>query len=279
MDGVGGPHWITILFFRKKKKASEPDNRRSVLRKVPKNRDEFKVFLEPIQDGAMVGQLDGVVLLNLDSTLDRELEGRLDDLCIQGANVRVSRETVPYLHEEQVIAARIEHPREGWSVTSPCMVRSIEETSGFYVKVGLEFINSGDLYSQLDDQLGKYFNRRSKDRVRSGPEQFSLRLSRKAMRLNATVHDLSELGLGAWVDHVQAIRLEEGDTLQFNLSHNMGEKRFVQGRLVVARKESHGARDYIGLRFLQNEVNKDDLLLDQFIQDFLSERLNWSKTG
>jgi len=49
--------------------------------------------------------------------------------------------------------------------------------------------------------------------------------------------------------------------------------------LEVARKESHGARDYIGLRFLQNEVNKDDLLLEQFIQDFLSERLNWSKSA
>ncbi len=267
------------MFFRKKKKTSEPENRRKVIRKTPKNRDEFKVFLEPIQDGAMVGQLDGVVLLNLDSTLDRELEGRLDDLCIQGANVRVSREIVPYLHEEQVIAARIEHPREGWSVTSPCMVRSIEETSGFYVKVGLEFINSGDLYSQLDDQLGKYFNRRSKNRVRTGPDQFSLRVSRKGVRLQASVHDLSELGIGAWVDHIQAIKLTEGDTLKFHLSHNQGEKRFVQGRLEVARKESHGARDYIGLRFLQNEVNKDDLLLEQFIQDFLTERLNWTKSA
>lgn len=273
------PHQTNILFFRKKKEVSEPDNRRNVLRKAPKNRDDFKVFLEPVQDGGMVGQLDGVVLLNLDSTLDRELEGRLDDLCIQGANIRVSREVVPYLHEEQVVAARIEHPREGWSVTSPCMVRSIEDTSGFYVRVGVEFINSGDLYSQLDDHLGKYFNRRTKDRIRTTPDRFGLRLSRKAMRLNATVHDLSELGIGAWVDHVQANRLEKGDTLKFRLDQKMGEQRFVQGRLVVARKESHGAQDFIGLHFLQAEASKDDILLQQFIQDFLNERLSWSKSA
>ncbi len=265
------------MFFKKKKEASESVNRRTVQRKAPKNRDEFKVFLEPVQDGGMVGQLDGVILLNLDSTLDRELEGRLDDLCIQGANIRVSREIVPYLHVEQVIAARIEHPREGWSVTSPCMVRSIEDTSGFYVRVGVEFINSGDLYSQLDDQLGQYFNRRTSDRVQTGPDRFGLRLSRKAMRINATVHDLSELGIGAWVDHVQANRLEKGDTLKFRLDQKQHEQRFVQGRLVVARKNHHGAQDFLGLHFLPSESTQDDLLLQNFIQDFLAERLSWMK--
>jgi hypothetical protein len=147
------------------------------------------------------------------------------------------------------------------------------------VRVGLEFINSGDLYSQLDDQLGKYFNRRTKDRVRPAPDQFSLRLSRKGIRLPASVHDLSELGMGIWVDHVQAVRVQIGDTLKFHLSHTRGDKRFVQGRLVVARKESHGAKDYIGLRFLLNDVDKDDLLLQQFIQDFLAERLDWMKSA
>ncbi|MCP5020364.1 MAG: hypothetical protein GY930_01185 [bacterium] len=273
------PHQITILFFRKKKVVSQLDDRRSVMRKVPKNRDDFKVFLQPVQDGGMVGQLDGVVLLNLDSTLDRELEGRLDDLCIQGANIRVSREIVPYLHEEQVIAARIEHPREGWSVTSPCMVRSIEETSGFYVRVGVEFVNSGDLYSQLDDHLGKYFNRRTRDRILTDPERFSLRLSRKGMRVNAIVHDLSELGIGAWVDHVQANQLERGDTIKFRLHQKLGEQRFVQGRLVLARKECHGAQDFLGLHFLKAEASKDDLLLQKFIQDFLDERLDWIRSA
>ena len=227
-----------ILFFKKKDQSSSPNqDRRRVLRRAPKNRDEFRVHLEPIQDGAMVGQLDGVVLLNLDSTLDRQLEGRLDDLCIQGANVRVSRDAVPYLHVDQVIAARIEHIKEGWSVTSPCMVRSIETTARFYVKVGIEFINSGDLYSQLDDQLGKYFNRRETDRVRVGAGNLGLRLSRKAMRLQATVHDLSELGIGAWVDHVQAVRLNVGDTLKFRLK-SREDNEMVQGRVSrwLARK-------------------------------------------
>ena len=267
------------MFFRKKTESPESaKERRRVLRRSPKNRDDFKVSLEPIQDGAMVGQLDGVVLLNLDSTLDRSLDGRLDDLCIQGANVRVSRDAVPYLHMDQVIAARIEHVKEGWSVTSPCMVRSIETTARFYVKVGIEFINSGDLYSQLDDQLGKYFNRREMDRVRVGTSNLSLRLSRKAMRLQASVHDLSEIGIGAWVDHVQAVRLEVGDTLKFRLK-STDNSEAVQGRLEVARKENHGSKDYVGMMFLQSEAEKDNLVLDQFIQDFLTRRLRWSDSA
>ncbi|HPF14072.1 MAG: PilZ domain-containing protein [Planctomycetes bacterium] len=267
------------MFFRKKD-TPDPNNddRRRVLRRSPKDREDFRVTLEPVQDGAMVGQLDGVVLLNLDSTLDRSLEGRLDDLCIQGANVRVSRDAVPYLHIDQVIAARIEHIKEGWSVTSPCMVRSIETTARFYVKVGIEFINSGDLYSQLDDQLGKYFNRRENDRIRVGAGNLGLRLSRKAMRLQASVHDLSEMGIGAWVDHVQAVKLGVGDTLQFRLK-SREDNSFVQGRVQVARKESHGARDYVGLVFLGAEAEQENALLEHFIQSFLTQRLRWSDTA
>ncbi|MEZ5975347.1 MAG: hypothetical protein R3E96_11050 [Planctomycetota bacterium] len=115
------------MFFRRKDNTpNDPDDRRRVLRRTPRNRDEFKVTLEPVQDGAMVGQLDGVVLLNLDSTLDKSLEGRLDDLCIQGANVRVSRDAGKfYLHVDQVIAACTSTPaKAGASLRLVWCVRS-----------------------------------------------------------------------------------------------------------------------------------------------------------
>ncbi|MEZ5975346.1 MAG: PilZ domain-containing protein [Planctomycetota bacterium] len=159
------------------------------------------------------------------------------------------------------------------------MVRSIEATARFYVKVGIEFINSGDLYSQLDDQLGKYFNRRETDRIKVGPGHLSLRLSRKAIRLQATMHDLSELGIGAWVDHVQAAKLAVGDMLKFRLK-SREDNGTVHGRVKVARKEMHGAKDYIGLVFVPSEhSSKEDLLLDQFIQDFLKRRLRWADSA
>lgn len=265
-----------MWFWSKKDKRQE--NKRDKLRAAPREFSEFQVFLEShLDNDAYRGQIEDTLVLQLDSPIQEPVKVRLDDLCIQGASVLVPVPSMPVLSEGEIVGVRIEHAREGWAVLTPGLVRSITEETRRYFRIGLEFINPGNLYSQLEDGLGSYFNRRTAIRLKNEPLMFVAQIrGSKATRLRARVIDISVTGLGAWVSHVEGASLKQGDEVMLTLT--LPDKLPpIEGAVRVMRKENHGPSDIIGLQFLLDKWKLSEARrLEAVVQEYLSKRLRWS---
>ncbi len=271
------------MFFRRNKKPVEPravsaDDRREAIRKEPADRSELEVSLEPWISEGHAGEVDECLVLQLEPPLDHAVRGRLVDLCIQGASVRVTRREISGLEENHTIGLRIKHPTEGWEVVTPAMVRLIARSESNAARVGLEFVNPGQLYSQLQDELGRYFNRRTALRVRPQGEQPELRIKVKGTRIAAQVFDVSVVGVGCWVDTVLAAGLTQGSEVSFTLSLP-GYEPSIEGKAFVARLVPQGRVNFVGLQFLvrggSDQVGAASQVTS-FVNDYLDESLRWS---
>lgn len=249
-----------------------------MLRAAPREFSEFQAFLEShLDDEAYRGQIDDTLVLQLDSPIEEPVKVRLDDLCIQGASVLVPIPSMPPINEGEIVGVRIEHTREGWSVLTPGLVRSISEETRRYFRVGLEFINPGNLYSQLSDGLGSYFNRRTATRLANEPRVFEAQIrGARATRLRARVIDISVSGLGAWVSHVEGASLKRGDEVMLTLT--LPDKLPpIEGAARIARKQNNGPSDIIGLEFLLDKWKLSETRrLESVVQTYLTKRLRWS---
>jgi len=142
------------------------------------------------------------------------------DMNIQGAGLRMPFHVAPSEGYEQLVELTVSHVHDGWRVSSPARVTRVKKHDDAHVHVGLQFVNLGDLYAQLDDALGRYFNRRSTLRVQPIDGQgVNVRISYKHHRLRGTAHDLSRTGLGVRLTLVQAATFGTGElvTLVFDI--------------------------------------------------------------
>lgn len=276
----------SIMFSRRSKKKdselselkSQIENR-AVARLEPPDRRELRVSLEPWEAEGEVGEVGDCLILQLEPPLERPVRGLLVDLCIQGACVRVARTDIPMLEANHVVGMRIAHPTEGWEVLTPAMVRLIkrdEESS--MSNVGVEFVNPGQLYAQLQDELGRYFNRRNSERVQIKGDQLKLRIKVRGTRIPAKVFDVSTVGLGVWVDMVLSAGLSQGDEVRFALELP-GVDQLVEGSARVARKVPEGKMVYLGLQFdvsCGSELTGVAAHMRRFVDGYLDERLRRS---
>ena len=254
------------------------DERRDAIREEPADRSELLVSLEPWETDGHAGQVEDCLVLQLEPPLDAPVVGRLVDLCIQGASVRVSRREIPALEENHVIGLRIRHPKEGWEIVTPAMVRLISRTESNAARVGLEFVNPGQLYAQLQDELGRYFNRRTALRVRPQGDQPELRIKVKGTRISAQVFDVSVVGVGCWVDTVLAAGLQQGDEVSFSLALP-GVQKPIEGQGFVARLVPQGRVNFVGLQFkAQSSAPGKSTYseMDDYVSGYLSDRLSWT---
>jgi c-di-GMP-binding flagellar brake protein YcgR len=171
---------------------------------------------------------------------------------------------------------RIIHPHEGWEVVTPAMVRVVDraEDNGMS-NVGVEFINPGQLYAQLQDELGRYFNRRNSERVRPEGKEPTLRIKVRGTRVTGKVFDLSVVGLGAWVDTVLAAGLKQGDDVSFSLELP-GNKQPIEGQARVVRLVPQGRSKYLGLQFDVeggSEASGTATAMRRYVGQYLDERL------
>lgn len=271
------------MFFRRSKKKeselAEPEEqpvRRAATRMEPEDRLDLRVSLEPWEAQGEVGEVGDCLILQLEPPLEQPVRGLLVDLCIQGACVRVSRTDIPMLEENHVVGLRITHPTEGWEVLTPAMVRVISrDAENSMSNVGVEFVNPGQLYAQLQDELGRYFNRRTSERVRTEGDLPELRIKVRGTRIPAKVFDVSTIGLGAWVDTVLSAGLRQGEDVCFTLKLP-GVDLPVEGLARVARLVPQGRSVYLGLEF---EVSGGSELtgvaahMRRFVNGYLDERL------
>lgn len=264
---------ISVLFRRKRNNGER--GRRRILRAMPRDFTDFQVFLESHLDEGYRGQIEDTLVLQLESPIEEPVKARLDDLCIQGASILVPVATLPGVKEGEIFGLRIEHPKEQWCILTPALIRSIKPDTDRYVRFGLEFINPGNLYSQLENGLGQYFNRRGAARYRESGLMPWVRLRAKGHRLRAEVVDVSIAGLGVWVGHVEAASLHAGDQIEIEMSPPGCQPMRCAAR--IARKEPDGRRDMIGLAMdVSAWDEKTARAYEAFVERYLDARLHWT---
>jgi c-di-GMP-binding flagellar brake protein YcgR len=123
------------------------------------------------------------------------VQGQLIDLTAQGAGVCVPFATDPNLSVgdvvEVVVGSMMRAPIE-----TPAKVVNVGQEGSGLVRYGLEFINVGNLYSQLDTFYARFFNRRRHVRVQPLFDQvIRVELAWAVADLTARVYDISESGM------------------------------------------------------------------------------------
>ncbi len=140
------------------------------------------------------------------------------DMNIQGAGIRMPFYIAPGSASDQLVTLYVSHARDGWRVSSPARVTRVTKFDDQHVQLGLQFVNLGDLYAQLDDALGRYFNRRSNLRVQPlDGEDVKLRIAYRHHRLRGRAHDLSRTGVGVHMTLVEAAIFKTGEVVQMRL--------------------------------------------------------------
>ena len=191
----------------------------------------------------------------------------LHDMNIQGAEIVLPFHLAPLNGEGQPVELEVQHPIDGWNVRAVGRVRKLDKCGGANVLVEVQFTQLGDLYAQLDDALGRYFNRRSATRVKPDLDtNVHVKLSYGPHRLRGNAHDLSRTGLGVVLPLVQAAVFRSGERVKVTLDiPNAGQE--FEGPGLVKHGYRSGPDVVLGVEF--------DLLADSPMRKRRSEYLKY----
>ena len=171
-----------------------------------------------------------------------------------------------------VAELEVRHVEDGWTVTTTALAREARQASSDSVHVELRFTNLGGLYAQLDDALGRYFDRRAATRTTPElPADLRVKFAHGTHRARGTVHDLSLSGIGAAVPLAEAYPFKGGELAEITLDIPGCQPELV-GPVVVKHVHRAGPSAVLGVEF--------DLLADSPLRTrraeyvrFLEQRL------
>ena len=173
----------------------------------------------------------------------------LFDMNIHGARVIAPFHFAPSEADGQPVRLDIRHESRQWAVQAHSRVTQLNRWSDDKVMLELEFTQLGALYAQLDNALGRYFNRRGEDRVAPAEgERIGVRLARGPHRVRGLASDLSSTGLCTRAPLVQAAVFRLGEHVQASIDlPGSAEEIEVSGTV------RHGYRDgedvHLGIEF------------------------------
>ncbi|MDC3307234.1 PilZ domain-containing protein [bacterium] len=173
----------------------------------------------------------------------------LFDMNIRGARVLVPFQFAPTEIADQAVALDVEHETGNWTIRVHARMIQLNHWGDDRVMLELEFTRVGELYAQLDNALGRYFNRRDSDRVAPAEhERVGVRIAYGPHRVRGLASDLSSTGLCARAPLVQAAVFQLGEHVKAFIS--------LPGRdeeIEVAGVVKHGYRKsedvFLGIEF------------------------------
>ncbi len=134
---------------------------------------------------------------------DHYPDAELMDVSARGAGLLIQPEDAELFEEGKPVDLTFTMMGRPRPVRARAEIKHVEEIDsqlGVRVKVGTEFLDVDDLYSQLDGKIWAFFNRRLAYRVELGEGQFPARLRYKAGTLEGWLHDLSVRGFAISID-------------------------------------------------------------------------------
>ncbi len=186
----------------------------------------------------------------------------LYDLTIEGSAVIVPEDLVMELEEQDVVQFTLAHPMHGWSVCTPAkVVRKVPQGPG-QTMVGLQFINTGNLYSQLDNAMGRYFSRRRNNRVHPDEgKAIEIKVADGSTEYTGKIYDLSPEGIGLILDHDDGQKLHPDMPLSiaFMLPNSSD---LIQGEISVRQRRIMGDKAFVGALFSEQFAEHSDTVVD-----------------
>ncbi|MCA9000819.1 MAG: PilZ domain-containing protein [Planctomycetes bacterium] len=173
----------------------------------------------------------------------------LYDLTIDGSAVIAPEDLVADLSEDDVIQFTLAHPMHGWSVCTPAKVIRKAPQGPHQTLIGVQFINTGSLYSQLDNAMGRYFNRRKNNRVQ--PDQnraIEVKISDGASQFCGKLYDLSPEGVGLTLSAKDGAQLHPDMPLSIAFVLP-GSGELVQGEVSVRQRRMMRDLAFVGTLF------------------------------
>jgi len=188
-----------------------------------------------------------VILASIDGGPVEQVE--LFDMNIHGARILVPFQFAPGGLSDAPVAMDIEHKSGAWRVRVHAQMTQLNHWSDHEVMLELDFIRLGELYAQLDNALGRYFNRRGSDRVTPDEDaRVGVRLAYGPHRVRGLASDLSSGGVCTRAPLVQAAVFHMGERIKAYISlPGSAEEIEVPG--VVKHRYRHGEDVHLGVEF------------------------------
>jgi PilZ domain len=220
------------MFFRRKPKQEAPPAQPEEQRRL------YRAAVDPEMIRATVTRGDEEPLLV-----------GVTDLSLEGAGIEIPFHLDPEFEAGDLVDLALSHMHDGWSVTTSAQVEQTHPKIGANVPYGLTFLGTGSLYAQMEDTLGRYFNRRRHERVRPDLDKdVEVRLRQGGHRPRGPMHDLSSSGMCVAIDLVAAVSLKTGAQVEirFELPGCKGE---FEGRANLVARRRLGPKEFVSLEF------------------------------
>ena len=250
------------MFFKKKPKVAEPTNV-DELRSAYRKRNSKAQSLEA----------------TLNVTGWPSLRVELIDLSVRGAGVRVPFAQDRNLKIGDVVELIIGSMMRGEVITG-ARVSNLGPHGESHVRYGLEFLNLGNLYSQLDSFYSRHFNRRRHLRVLPSLDRKIHALLRwSGGELKVPVFDISASGLGVVLSKDSAARTAEITVfdLEFKLP---GRDETLRGRATARHRSPLRNNVLLGLDFdlsAKSSLQAQVPAIRQFVEQRTAEMALWEK--
>lgn len=250
---------LSYPMFFQRKSAARKGNRRGAYRKRQCKAYSLSVVLL-VEGGALPGQF-----------IDLSMGG-------VGAAFPVDRD--PGLADGDAVELVVQSLSHG-KVQTPARVVYRRKVEGRRVRYGFEFINTGNLYAQLDGFYARLFNRRSSMRVRpSLDRKVQLTLEVNGRTHEATISEISATGVGLVLAAEPGVMFEGGQRVgvEFKLP---GTREPLRGHATLVNVRATPERAVLGLAFDLEEphgLSEKALALEAFIDARAAEMERWENT-
>jgi c-di-GMP-binding flagellar brake protein YcgR len=233
------------MFFPKKKKPESTPDPDSNAKAKPKSKPSSAENRAHYRKRSSKSQrLEAILKVEGWSPLTVELL----DLTVRGAGVRVPFANDRNLKRGDIVELSIGAMMRD-EIMTPARIANTQADGNSHIRYGLEFLNLGNLYSQLDAFYSRHFNRRRKPRVLpSLDRKISATLTWNGGELNVHVFDVSEAGIGLVLTKDSAARVLE--IPRFNVKFKLpGTNEELKGPVTVKHRSPVQQHVLLGLIF------------------------------
>ncbi len=241
-------------------------------KKVPETAERRKQYRK--------GQVaDGSIRFRL-HTPSGDTQAEFIDISVHGAGARFLLEHDPHLQRDDVVELTIES-RDHGKVTTPARVVYGQQDGQRHIRYGFEFINIGNLYSQLDSFYARLFNRRGSKRVRPALDSsVTMTLGWRSNITEAQVNEISATGAGVILPMAAAYQLQgiEEVRVSFRLP---GLREQFRGSARILNRKTVSDKVLLGLAFdLEDEDGLAALVprLQKFVDERAKEMERWESS-
>jgi len=253
------------MFFFKRKKPDPVDEPQ-----LENNRAHYRRELENAE----------CFIVRLDAPDREPCRGDLCDLTIRGVGVRFNMAEDPGLEVDEVVELTLCNREKGWSVNTPVRVRHIRDDEDGKLH-GFEFINTGKLYTQLENSFVKIFNRRERPRVQPHLDLFlPCFMEYERIVVKGSIHDISSRGIGIVLSRTETLKFAAGSevTVRFQLP---GHPQDIKGTGFIRHSTPLPDRELIGVEFDLSKpdgVLEDQNLISEFVISRMEQLMLWERS-